>query len=475
MAASLEPGTGDLAKSAAEQPEPLASRLDAAIREMKVAGASIAGWHAGRLVTASAGWVNAECRIQADDNSIFQIGSITKVFTATLVLMLQEQGLIGLDDPVTRHLPDFRIAGAPAPDALTVRTLLDYTSGIAGDFFADFGPGPEALARYVEACADLPLLFPPGTMRGYNSTAYCVAGRIVEAVTGESFDAAIARLLLRPLGMERFAFFSHDVARYRTAIGHVLLGNGFAAAETLRLPHCMSASGASLTTTATDLLRFGLLHLRQGRNESGAQLLSADACRAMTEPARHLPPGDSPVRIGWASVPLGEGELICASGETAHQNAFVGFSRAHDLVIAILANTSGGATRLLASIGRDLIAEATGARLVMPMPLPASPVPDVPLKPYMGDYTNHTRIAVTQQDGALALAMRAQDPTTNGLAEQALLLTPIGAHRFVAGPPEQPAAVFEFLFMDGPKVPASHIASGGRVFARCDADGRTRY
>lgn len=453
----------------------LGGRLTAAIGEARVAGASLAVWHAGEIRRASCGLVNAPCGIDADDDSVFQIGSITKVFTATLLLMLAEEGLIGLDDPVTRHLPDFRVASARPPETLTVRSLIDYTSGIAGDFFADFGPGADALARYVEACADLPLLFPPGTMRGYSSTAFCVAGRVAEVVTGESFEAALTRRLLRPLGMERFGFFTHDIARFRTAIGHVPQAEGFTAAEVLRLPHAMSASGASLTTTATDLLRFGLLHLREGRTESGAMLLSPQACRAMIVPARHLPPGEGPVRIGWSSAPLGDGELICASGETIHQNAFLGFSPAHDLVLAILANTSGGATQLLGTIGCELIAELIGARLALPAPAQAAAQDGVPLAPYAGEYTNHTRLAVTPGDGTLAVTMRARDPAGGGDIEQALQLTPIGAHRFVAGPPERPAAVFEFLFMDGPETPASHIASGGRIFARCDADGRTRY
>lgn len=452
----------------------LRARLGAAIGAAGIPGASLAIWHAGSLRTASAGMLNVACGIEADDASIFQIGSITKVFTAALLLILQDEGRISLDDPVTRHLPGFRIAGDPAPDTLTIRTLVDYTNGIAGDYFADFGPGPDALDHYVQACAALPLLFAPGTMRSYSSTAYCVAGRIVEVVTGEPFEAALERRLLRPLGMERFAFFTHDVARYRTAIGHIAQDGGFTAPPVLRLPHAMSASGASLTTTARDLLRFALMHLAHGRAEDGTVLLSPAACREMTTIRRHLPPGDSPVRIGWAGVGLGEGELICASGETIHQNAFLGFSPQHDLAIAILANASGGATRLLAGLGRDLIEEAIGARLALPAPQPERAVTGVALAPYEGDYTNHTRLEVRRQDAGLAAIIRAQDPATGAPVEQAVTLTPVGAHRFVAGPPDQPAAVFEFLFAAGTER-ASHVASAGRTFARCDAAGRTGW
>jgi CubicO group peptidase (beta-lactamase class C family) len=452
----------------------LGERLQQAVESTHVVGASLAIWRSGRLRVVSAGWANLAAGIAADDDTIFQIGSITKVFTATLVIMLAEQGLIDPDTPVSRYLPDLHVAGGYPPDSLTVRTLLDHTSGVAGDFFADFGSGQDALGRYVAACADLPLLFAPGTMRGYSSTAYCIAGRIVEVVTGEPFDSALERRLLRPLGMERFAFFTHDVARYRTAIGHLPTATGFAPAQALRLPHALSASGSSLTTTATDLLRFGLMHLREGTTESGARLLTPASCRAMIGPSAHVPPGESPVRIGWANVPLGDGELICASGETANQNAFVGFNAAHDLVIAILANTSGGAARLFAGLGCDLIEEATGARPTLPTPTAARAVDVEDLERYCGNFTNHTRVSVQRQGNVLAAALTALDPATGAPQRQDFALTPIGDHRFVAGPPEQPAALFEFLFADGPDS-ASHMASAGRIYARCDADGKTRW
>lgn len=452
----------------------LGARLRDRLAEAGVAGAAAALWSAGRMTCAGAGLANVAERIEAEGDTIFQIGSITKVFTATLLMMLAEEGRVVLEAPVARYLPEFRIAGGAPPDSLAVLSLIDYTSGIAGDFFADFGPGPDALARYVKACADLPLLFAPGTMRGYSSTAYCIAGRVVEAVTGETYEAALAARLLRPLGMERFAFYTHDVARYRTAVGHIPHEGGFTVSGTLRLPHAMSASGASLTTSAADLARFGLMHLREGRAESGAALLSPASVAAMIGPARHVPPGESPVRIGWAAIPFGTGKLVCASGETVHQNAFLAFSREHDLVIAILANTSGGAMRLLAGLGCDLIEEACGTRPVLPAPAPAARVPAEGLERYAGEFTNHTRLSASVAGEALAVRLRASDPSTGAPLEQSLTLVPVGEHRFVAGAPEQPAAVFEFLFMDGPDL-ASHITSAGRIFARCDAEGRTRW
>ncbi|MBY0396947.1 MAG: hypothetical protein K2X91_10830, partial [Thermoleophilia bacterium] len=195
---------------------------------------------------------------------------------------------------------------------------------------------------------------------------------------------------------------------------------------------------------------------------------------AMIGPSRIVPPGASEVRIGWAAIPFGRGELVCASGETVHQNAFLAFSREHDLVIAILANTSGGATRLLAGLGCDLIEEATGTRPVLPTPEPATLVPAEGLERYAGEYTNHTRLTARVEDGGLAVSLRARDPSTGAPVEQAFSLAPVGDHRFVAGPPEQPAALFAFLFMDGTER-ASHIATGGRIFARCDARGGTRW
>lgn len=452
--------------------ERLHARLSEALKGI-APGASLALWTGEDVRSAACGWANIEADISADTQTIFQIGSITKVFTATLMMIMRDEGQVDLDAPVRQYLPEFEIASAPPPPELTVRTLLDYTSGIAGEYFEDFGPGPDALARYVEACRPLPLLFRPGTMRAYSSTAYCVAGRLIEKLTGQCFDVTLEERLLRPLGMERFAFYNHDIARYRTAIGYECqAAGGFAAMKALRLPHAMSASGSSLTTTATDLLKFSLLHKRGGIALDGSRLLQQESCDAMIEGRRRLPPGDTPILIGWAAMPLGDGRLIVASGQTSGQNAVVAFAENADFALAILSNAAGAAQSLLFSLGAELMEESVGVRPAFPGISVDAGAPAADLERYCGPYTNHTRALVRSLGARLELTLTAKETTSRRIVSQAIFLSPVGGHRFVAGSVGSPTAVVEFLFTESAAA-ATHFSFGGSIFARCDADGKT--
>jgi CubicO group peptidase (beta-lactamase class C family) len=139
----------------------------------------------------------------ADPEALFQIGSVTKVMTATLVLQHVERGDIGLDDPVAGHIDDFRLDPPEATRQVTVRHLLTHTCGIdRADDFSDTGSGDDAVARYVaEVIAGAPLIHPPGERWSYCNAGYTVLGRLVEVLDGRPWDDAIAARIFAPLGM----------------------------------------------------------------------------------------------------------------------------------------------------------------------------------------------------------------------------------------------------------------------------------
>ena len=143
---------------------PLRSELQARLENMagrhKVPGASLAVLTEDRVLTATCGVLNIETGVEVTPDSVFQIGSITKVLTTTLVLQLADAGMVGLDTPVADVLVDFALADATAQRQITIRHLLSHTSGIEGDHFVDTGRDDGAVARYVETCAKL------GTARG---------------------------------------------------------------------------------------------------------------------------------------------------------------------------------------------------------------------------------------------------------------------------------------------------------------------
>jgi CubicO group peptidase (beta-lactamase class C family) len=144
-----------------------------------------------------------ELSIRSDPSQLFEIGSITKTMTALLVLQHVERGQIELDDPISTHLPDLRLADPEATDRVTIRHLLSHTSGIdSGDDFTDTGQEDDCLARYTdEVLPEIGLLHEPGKRWSYNNGGYTILGRLIEVLDGRPFDDALIERVFKPLGL----------------------------------------------------------------------------------------------------------------------------------------------------------------------------------------------------------------------------------------------------------------------------------
>ena len=182
---------------------------------------SIAVWHKQQLHKAAAGVLNLNTKVSATTDSIFQIGSITKVMTASIVMQLVDEGRVALDTPVKHYLSDFAIADSHATESITVRQLLTHTNGIAGDFFPDdTRETGNHIARFVDRCYQLPLIHPVGEYYSYSNAAFSIAGRLIEVLTGGSWFDAMEERVFKPLEMDHAICRPMDVLRYRSAIGH---------------------------------------------------------------------------------------------------------------------------------------------------------------------------------------------------------------------------------------------------------------
>jgi CubicO group peptidase (beta-lactamase class C family) len=151
---------------------------------------------------------------------LFLIASVTKTFTATAVMRLVADGKIALDAPVRRYVPELVLADERAADQITVLNLLNHTSGPGLGGIGDFGEGDDALARYVSELAGLALIAPPGTRPSYSQAGYNLAGRIVEKVTGLTYEKAVASLVFSPAGLSGSFFDRDDIMTRRFAVGH---------------------------------------------------------------------------------------------------------------------------------------------------------------------------------------------------------------------------------------------------------------
>lgn len=160
------------------------------------------------------GWKNVDLHIPNDTNSIFQLGSITKTFTASVILQLMEEGKLALTDPLSKYLP-----GYPSGNRITLEHLLTHRSGIP-DFKPVLYSKDTALARaftqpvsrdlVLAQFRDKPLASDPGQQTHYSNSGYYLLGLVVEKITGRPFEAEVRRRFLTPLGMTRSGFdFRH--------------------------------------------------------------------------------------------------------------------------------------------------------------------------------------------------------------------------------------------------------------------------
>ncbi|GHG02739.1 MULTISPECIES: serine hydrolase domain-containing protein [Amycolatopsis] len=198
----LAAGTGT---AAAAGPDPRQTALDAAVQAGTVGMIAVAADPAGRW-RGRAGVGDVATGAKPDTGGRFRIGSVSKTFTATLVLKLAAKGRLGLDEPVAKYLPGL----LPYPEPITVRQLLQHTGGVPRDLAPQYTwTTPEELdtERFVhfgevEAIHDStvqPLLFPPGTSWSYSNTGYNVLALLVEKLTGRRFEQVLADWITGPL------------------------------------------------------------------------------------------------------------------------------------------------------------------------------------------------------------------------------------------------------------------------------------
>lgn len=258
----------------------------------------------------------------------FFIGSLTKSFTALAVMQLVEAGKIELDAPVQRYLPWFRVADPQASAQITVRHMLNQTSGLpesTGEIqLADFDDRPDATERQARSLASLKLTRPVGSECEYSNMNYNLLGLIIEAASGQSYADFIQKNIFTPLGMTH-TYISRAVARQNgLAMGHrYWFGIPFPASD-LPIPHGSLPSG-QLISTAQDMARYLIAHLNEGRYEE-ARILSAAGINELHRGAvEYRKMGISAGRygMGWFDGEIGQTKIIWHSGTVPDFEAYM--------------------------------------------------------------------------------------------------------------------------------------------------------
>ncbi|MFF0578287.1 serine hydrolase domain-containing protein [Streptosporangium saharense] len=238
----------------------LRSLLDSQAASLQVPGAAVGVIVDGEEHVLTTGVTSVEAPAPVTGDTLFQIGSTTKTVTATAAMHLVERGLLDLDGPVRRYLPDLRLADGRAAEELTVRHLLTHTGGFLGDIDDGDSWGADALAASVATYDRLPQLFAPGELASYSNAGFRLLGRLIEVVCGEPYETAVGRIVLGPLGMDSSFFFPWEVAPRAHAVGHVVRQDGPHAAHSWGLFRDAMPEGG-LASSVRDQLRYAAFHL----------------------------------------------------------------------------------------------------------------------------------------------------------------------------------------------------------------------
>ena len=339
------------------------------------------------------GKADVEWNVPMPADAVFEIGSVTKQFTAVAILQLRDEGKLSLDDDITKWLPDFD----PRGNKLTLRRLLDHTSGMVGlTEMREFGnlvnsrfPRDSAYAlikRY-------PFQFPTGEAQIYNNSAFWLLGLVVEKASGMTYEEYVEKKLFEPLGMKRSMYCNSSENVERRAHGYGVQNGLIRRAPTN--VHTWPFSAGSLCSTAGDLVTWlKALH--------GGKVLSPSSYTELITPSK-LNDG-TPLRY---SMGLSVGKDIRGLNYIGHGGSIAGFTAEAgwypdaQAAIVVLMNTTGNLDP--GAVGGELAAE------LLPWERPVVKQYAGDVTPLLGKYKGPSRgrdmeVVVTQTPQGLAVS-----------------------------------------------------------------------
>lgn len=280
------------------QTEKITASIDSLMKTKPVVGLSVAVVKNNRIIyTHSFGYKNLERAIPLTNESMFRIASISKSFSATAIMQLQEQGKLSIDQDVS-ELIGFPVRNPRYPDSIiTLRLMMSHLSSIndSQGYFTLDAIHPEKNVKWVDAYSN----YPPGSKFSYCNMNYNMIGAIIERVSGERFDQYVFNHVLAPLQLSGgYNLDELDTSRlaaiyeYRSDSGRFVLSPGAYASRTREVANYQLGYSAPLFSptggmkiSASDLARYMIMHSRQGKN-AGKRIISRKSARLMQTPLK---------------------------------------------------------------------------------------------------------------------------------------------------------------------------------------------
>ncbi|HMK17620.1 MAG TPA: serine hydrolase domain-containing protein [Chitinophagaceae bacterium] len=371
--------------SFAQQGDKLDTLISAYAKLHKFNGSALVAKNGVILLNKGYGYRNAENKVVNNEQTIFQLGSITKQFTSAVILKLQEEKKLSVSDKLSKYFP-----GYPKGDSITIEHLLTHTSGIYNytndaNFMSNEVTKPASREKIMALFKDKPLDFSPGTSWNYSNSGYSLLGYIIEAVTGKPYYQAVRKYIFTPLHMTHSGFDFTHLKKKEKATGYFSLEGKNPAIAPI-VDSSVSFSAGAIYSTVGDLF---LWHKALQKN---TVLSKAQQEKAYT-------PVKNKYGYGWGIDSI-EGKRNVSHGGGIH-GFITEISRVpeDDVCVILLSNASDP----LGDITKSIIAILYGREYVLPKERIVMKLPEEKLKQYEGEYelNKDLHVIINLKDGEL--------------------------------------------------------------------------
>ncbi|MEO6043192.1 MAG: serine hydrolase domain-containing protein [Tepidiformaceae bacterium] len=361
-------------------PPEVAAAAVAEMARLQVPGLAVAVFHEGKVYAGGFGVTNVDHPLPVGADTLFQIGSTSKTFTATALMQLVEEGLLELEAPVRRYLPAFRLQSEEDAAGLTVRHLVTHHGGFVGDYFRDTGRGDDALEKIVAKMANSPQLIPAGSAFSYSNAGFYVLGHIVATLRGLPFETVIRERIFGPLEMEHSMYFAEEAIVHAVGAGHIVTSEGPKVATPWHTPRSI-APGGGISSTVLDQIAYAAMHLNEGRSAAGAAVLRPESAAFMQAPLAVAGGMCESVGISWMLDGAGKDRMVKHGGATNGQMSSFELFPGHNFAVTVLTNSDTG------RIARNTVADACKRHFIGWQPAAVVPMRAQPgLAEYAGNY-----------------------------------------------------------------------------------------
>jgi CubicO group peptidase (beta-lactamase class C family) len=320
----------------------LSDIVQGAAQKYGIPGVAVGVWANGQEMYACHGVTSLDNPLPINQDTLFVLGSVTKTFTATALMCLVAKGLVELQAPVRRYVPELMLADEQAAREINVLNLLNHTAGLDWGLILDTGEGDNALATYVAKMTELKLVSAPGVRASYSQAGYNLVGRIIEKVTGFTYERAIATLLFEPLGLLHSFFNRDDIMTRRFAVGHNPGEEGKLSVARLWRRWRGDNPGGGLVSSVSDQIGWARFHLGDGCALSGVRVLHAERLNQMKEPTvalRGSTLGDA-IGISWFLRDVDGVRTVGHGGSANGQFAELLTVPERDFAVVVVSNSS---------------------------------------------------------------------------------------------------------------------------------------